>query len=69
MLYLWDLFFIIIYHIISLKQTHLFFARFLEYLKLVLGWMITWMKKVNIFQIAKVQPESSDKKSQTGVSL
>ena len=38
----------------SLKQTHLFFAHFLEYLLYI--WMVTWMKKANYFQIAQVQP-------------
>ena len=42
MLYLWDLIFIfspvfiVINHIITLKQTHLFFVHFLEYLLLFL---------------------------------
>ena len=62
-LYLYDLFFIsslifiVINHINSFKQTYLFFVHFLEYL--LLSWMITWMKKMNNFQIAKVQPQGA----------
>ena len=41
--------------IASCKQTYLFFVHFLEYL--VLFCMITWMKKANNFQIAKIQPQ------------
>ena len=66
MSYLYDLFFIftLIYlitidHVISLRQTHLFFVIFLEYLIYQL-WMVTWLKKVNNFQIAKVQPQAVD---------
>ena len=33
----------------------LFFVHFLEYL--LIFWMITWMKKANNFQIARVQPQ------------
>ena len=42
-------------HIFSLKQTHLFFAHFLEYLKLILNDKVD--EKANKFQIAKVQPQ------------
>ena len=62
-LYLYDLFFIsslifiVINHINSFKQTCLFFVHFLEYL--LLSWMVTWMKKMNNFQIAKVQPQGA----------
>ena len=55
----WFIFFIyipiviIMNHIISLNQTHLFFAHFLDDYFL----MITWMKKENKVQIAKVQPQ------------
>ena len=41
-------------HIMSLNQTHLFFAHFLEYLLLFLDDNV---KKVDNFQIAKVQPQ------------
>ena len=42
--------------LISLKQTTCFLQIFLECLKLVLG--DNKMKKVNSFQIGKVQPQS-----------
>ena len=57
--YLWDLFFIFAFifivtnRIISWIQTHLFFCLFLR--MSYYFWMITWMKNVNNFQIAKVQ--------------
>ena len=54
--YLCDIFLIfsliVVDHIISLKQTRLFFAHFLEYL-LHYFWMIPLMKNANNFQIAK----------------
>ena len=40
---------------ISLKQTHLFFAHFLEYVLLFL--MITTMKKASGSHTVKVQPQ------------
>ena len=43
--------------IISLIQTLLFFAYFLEYSMSYSFWMITQMKNMNNFQIAKVQPQ------------
>ena len=49
-----NLIFILINHIISLKQKHLFFVHFLEYLILVLDDNMD--KKVLNFQIAKIQP-------------
>ena len=58
MSYLCDLFFIfililmVINNIISLKRTHLFFAHFFLLFPTTF-YMITWMKKVNNFQIAK----------------
>ena len=61
MLYLYDIFFQFHthfhqnYHIILLKQTHLFLAQFLEYLILVLDDTIE--EKVNSSQIAKAQPK------------
>ena len=42
-------------HITSLKQTHMFFVHFLEYLLLFLGDNVD--EKGNNFQIAKVQPQ------------
>ena len=45
--------FIVLNNKSSHKKTHLFYAHFLEYIILV--WMMTWIKKVNSFQIAKVQ--------------
>ena len=45
-----SLFFIVINHKMSLKQTHLFFVHFLEYFR-----MINCSKKANNFQITKVQ--------------
>ena len=61
--YLCDLFFfcslilVAINHIASFKQTYLFSEHFLEYCIFYYFWMITWMKKGNIFQIAKIQPQ------------
>ena len=60
-LYLCDLFFffslifIVSNHITSLKQMHLFFVQFLEYLPLFLDNNVD--KKANNFQIAKVQSQ------------
>ena len=48
--------FIIINHMISLKQTNRHTC-FLEYVMLILDGNVTWMKKANNFQIAKVQPQ------------
>ena len=55
MSYLFNVLFILIAinYLTSLKQTHLFFVHFLEYYI----WII-WIKKVNHFQTAKVQPNS-----------
>ena len=52
MSYLFNVLFILIAinYLTSLKQTHLFFVHFLEY--------HIWIKKVNHFQTAKVQPNS-----------
>ena len=58
MSYLCDLFFIFSLIFISytlLKQIHLFFVHFLEYLLLFLDDNV--MKKANNFQMAKVQPQ------------
>ena len=61
--YLCDLFclcsliLVAINHITSFKQTYLFSAHLLEYWIFYYFWMITWMKKRNIFQIAKIQPQ------------
>ena len=44
------------HHINSFKQTYLLFIKFLKYL-LYYFWMKTWMKKVNNFLLAKVQPK------------
>ena len=61
MSYLCDLFFIFIFLLILInhyltKKAHLvFFRHFLEYS--YYSWMITWIKNVNIFQIAKVQSQ------------
>ena len=52
-LFIFSTIFIIINHIISLRQTHLFFTNFFSHHL----WMITWIKKVNNFQTAKVQPQ------------
>ena len=63
MSYLCDLFFIIsiifimINSIISWIPTHLFFCLYLEHA--ILFWAITWIKGVNNFQIAKVQPQDA----------
>ena len=61
MSYLYALFFIfslisiVINHITSLKQTHLFFVHFLE---ICFFWMIMWMKTASNFRkIAQVQHE------------
>ena len=51
LLFIFSLIFIVINHITSIKQTYLFFLHFLEYLHYFC--MITWVKKVNNFQIAK----------------
>ena len=53
--FIFSLIFIVINHITSLKQTHLFFENFLEYLLLVLDNKVD--KKGNNFQIAKGQPQ------------
>ena len=50
-----SLFFIVINHIISLKQAHLFFVNFSEYLLLFLDDKVA--ENTNNFQITKVQPE------------
>ena len=39
-------------------ETHMFFRLFLEYMFSYL-WMIIWMKNVNNFQIAKVEPQGA----------
>ena len=60
MSYLCDLFpifsliFIVIGDITSLKQSNFFFY-ILRISLIYLFWMTTWMKKMNNFQIAKVQ--------------
>ena len=56
MSYLFNVLFILIAinYLTSLKQRHLFFVHFLEYHYI---WII-WIKKVNHFQTAKVQPNS-----------
>ena len=54
LLFIFSLIFIVINYITSLKQTHLFFVYFLEYL--LFFWMKTWIKKGKNFQIEKVQP-------------
>ena len=53
--FIFSLIFIIMNHIISLKQTHLFLHIFrnISYY----FWMITSIKKANDFQIAEVQPQ------------
>ena len=51
--FIFSLIFIAINHITSLKQTHLFFVHLLQYLLLFLDDNV---KKVDNFQIAKVQP-------------
>ena len=62
MSYLCDLFsifsliFIVINHITSFKQTHLFFVHFFKNI-FYHFWMITWIKKVKNFQIVKVQSQ------------
>ena len=62
MSYLCDLFFIFIFIfivincIISWIQTHFFFCFFLKICPIF--WMLTCMKKVNNFQIARVQPQA-----------
>ena len=50
-----SLFFIVINHIASLKQTYLFFVNFLEYLLLFLDDKVD--ENTNNFQMTKVQPE------------
>ena len=50
-----NLVFIIINHITSLKQTHFFFVHFLEYPLLFLDDNVD--KKVNNFQIVNFQPQ------------
>ena len=61
MLYLQDLIvilsliFIVINHIITLKQTHLFFNYIFWNISYYF-WILTWMRKANKFRIAKVQP-------------
>ena len=67
MLYLYDLFFIfsiifiVINHITSFKQMHLFPVHFqnISYY----FWVLTWMKKANSFQTTKVQPQGIAYKS------
>ena len=49
------IFFIVINHITSLKQAHLFFVNFSEYLLLFLDDKVA--ENTNNFQITKVQPE------------
>ena len=64
MLYLYDLFFIfnlffiVIDHLTSFKQTHcsLVFCTFFRISHLIF-WMKTWMKKARNFQKAKVYPQ------------
>ena len=53
--FIFSLFFIVFNHITLLKQTHLFFAHFLEYFLLFLDDKVD-EKKANNFQIEKVQP-------------
>ena len=55
LLFSFSLIFVIISHIISLKRT-CFLPIFQDISCYV--WMITWMKKANSFQAAKVQPQS-----------
>ena len=55
MSYLFNVLLIAINYLTSLKQTHLFFVHLLEYHYI---WII-WIKKVNHFQTAKVQPNGA----------
>ena len=67
MLCLCDLFFIFIFIFIMIDciilwiQTHLFFCSFFRICSIISYhfWMITWMKRVNNFQIAKVEPQGA----------
>ena len=52
---IFSLFFNVIYNIPSFKQMHLFLYIFYNISYYFL--MITWMKKANNFQIAKIQPQ------------
>ena len=56
LMFIFSLIFVAINHIASLKQARLFFVHFLEYLLLSLDDDVTWTKKSNNSQIAKVQP-------------
>ena len=51
--FIFSLIFIAIYHITSLKQTHLFLYIFKN-----ISFYV-WMKKANNFQITKVQPKGA----------
>ena len=54
--FLFSLILIVINHITSFKQMYLFFVHFFRTSPINYFWRITSMKKVDNFQIAKVQP-------------
>ena len=55
-LFIFSLIFIVINHITSFRQTHLFFVHFLEYILLFLDDNMD--EESEKFQIKKVQPQS-----------
>ena len=54
--FIFSLVFTVTNHITSLKQTHLSFCTLFR-ISPIIFWMITWMNKVNNFQMEKVQPQ------------
>ena len=54
--FIFSLIFTVTNHITSLKQTPLSFCTFFR-ISPIIFWMITWMNKVNNFQMEKVQPQ------------